>query len=246
MILLARSDWMNIRCRSVVILLFRTPVVYVSIVYNGITVEWSWGHEHRRDLDLLLYSKSRDLCLKIIDFYQTKSLALPQAVLDYLDSMAATDIVTKRIHVGGLTPSITPAHIQDRFKSFGTVLDVEELKADALGESAVFWRVTQLNLLGQPRPFTFFTIQTTRAQLVKCKLMFVEDAPTADRQVWISCLVQCGEDVSFVWQKLSPASIFGKLLGQQCWNELMVVWRRRGTQRKNLSMTDWERGRGEQ
>ena len=89
-------------------------------------------------MDLLLYSKSRDLCLKIIDFYQTKSLALPQAVLDYLDSMAATDIVTKRIHVGGLTPSITPAHIQDRFKSFGTVLDVEELKADALGESAVF------------------------------------------------------------------------------------------------------------
>jgi hypothetical protein len=50
--------------------------------------------------------------------------------------MAATDIVTKRIHVGGFTPSITPAHIQDRFKSFGTVLDVEELKADALGESA--------------------------------------------------------------------------------------------------------------
>jgi len=50
--------------------------------------------------------------------------------------MAATDIVTKRIHVGGLTPSITPAHIQDRFKSFGTVLNVEELKADALGESA--------------------------------------------------------------------------------------------------------------
>jgi hypothetical protein len=59
--------------------------------------------------------------------------------------MAATDIVTKRIHVGGLTPSITPAHIQDRFKSFGTVLDVEELKADALGESAVFECVPQLN-----------------------------------------------------------------------------------------------------
>ena len=60
--------------------------------------------------------------------------------------MAATDIVTKRIHVGGLTPSITPAHIQDRFKSFGTVLDVEELKADALGETAVVDSVLQLNV----------------------------------------------------------------------------------------------------
>jgi hypothetical protein len=58
--------------------------------------------------------------------------------------MAATDIVTKRIHVGGLTPSITPAHIEDRFKSFGTVLDVEELKADALGESAVLGLIQQL------------------------------------------------------------------------------------------------------
>lgn len=48
--------------------------------------------------------------------------------------MAAPDIVTKRIHVGGLTPSITPAHIKDRFKSFGNVLDVEDLKADALGK----------------------------------------------------------------------------------------------------------------
>jgi len=48
--------------------------------------------------------------------------------------MAATDLVTKRIHVGGLTSSITPAHIKDRFKSFGNVLDVEDLKADALGQ----------------------------------------------------------------------------------------------------------------
>jgi hypothetical protein len=48
--------------------------------------------------------------------------------------MPSPDIVTKRIHVGGLTPSITTAHIKDRFKSFGNVLDVEEMKADALGE----------------------------------------------------------------------------------------------------------------
>jgi hypothetical protein len=72
------------------------------------------------------------------EYYRFLSKPLSvQGILDlYRDSMAATDIVTKRIHVGGFTPSITPAHIQDRFKSFGTVLDVEELKADALGESA--------------------------------------------------------------------------------------------------------------
>lgn len=49
-------------------------------------------------------------------------------------TMASTDIVTKRIHVGGLTPNITTSHIKDRFKSFGNVLEVEELKADALGK----------------------------------------------------------------------------------------------------------------
>jgi hypothetical protein len=48
--------------------------------------------------------------------------------------MATADIVTKRIHVGGLTSSITPAHIKDRFKSFGNVLQVEEMSEDGLGE----------------------------------------------------------------------------------------------------------------
>lgn len=48
--------------------------------------------------------------------------------------MASADIITKRIHVGGLTPSITPAHIKDRFKSFGNVLQVEEMSEDGLGE----------------------------------------------------------------------------------------------------------------
>ncbi|WWD16369.1 hypothetical protein CI109_100795 [Kwoniella shandongensis] len=61
--------------------------------------------------------------------------------------------VTKRIHIGGLTPSITTAHIKDRFSSFGNVREVEEMKPDGLG---------------QPRPFTFFTIETTPVQLKKC------------------------------------------------------------------------------
>jgi hypothetical protein len=69
---------------------------------------------------------------EFIDFCHARREAL-YTYLHYTP-MAAPDIVTKRIHVGGLTPSITPAHIKDRFKSFGNVLDVEDLKADALGK----------------------------------------------------------------------------------------------------------------
>ncbi|WWC58359.1 uncharacterized protein I303_100899 [Kwoniella dejecticola CBS 10117] len=61
--------------------------------------------------------------------------------------------MTKRLHVGGLTPAITAQHIKERFSSFGTVTNVEELKPDAFG---------------QPRPFTFLTLETTPAQLKKC------------------------------------------------------------------------------
>lgn len=43
--------------------------------------------------------------------------------------------VSTRLHVGGLTPMITPAHIRDRFSSFGTVREVESLQLDALGQS---------------------------------------------------------------------------------------------------------------
>lgn len=55
-------------------------------------------------------------------------IAHPQAH----DDMSA-DAVTRRLHIGGLTPSITPDHLRDRFKSFGTVTDVEQLGLDALG-----------------------------------------------------------------------------------------------------------------
>jgi hypothetical protein len=47
------------------------------------------------------------------------------------------ELVTKRLHVAGLTPTITPAHIKDRFTSFGTVTDVEALEPDALGMSSL-------------------------------------------------------------------------------------------------------------
>jgi hypothetical protein len=44
------------------------------------------------------------------------------------------DPITKRVHVGGLIPSITAEHLRDRFRSFGTVTAVEEMGLNALGE----------------------------------------------------------------------------------------------------------------
>ncbi len=48
------------------------------------------------------------------------------------------DPITKRVHVGGLIPSITAEHLRDRFRSFGTVTAVEEMGLNALGELAGF------------------------------------------------------------------------------------------------------------
>lgn len=52
--------------------------------------------------------------------------------------MASAEIVTKRLHIGGLKPEITPVHLKDGFSIFGTVKDVEELQPDALGMSCVY------------------------------------------------------------------------------------------------------------
>lgn len=47
--------------------------------------------------------------------------------------MSSSESITKRLHVGGITPNITTTHLKDRFKSFGTVRTVDELAPDALG-----------------------------------------------------------------------------------------------------------------
>ncbi|EKD01730.1 hypothetical protein A1Q2_03967 [Trichosporon asahii var. asahii CBS 8904] len=61
--------------------------------------------------------------------------------------------VVKRLHISGLTPQITQDHLRDRFKSFGTVLDLE---------------VPGPNAFGEPRAFVYLNIETTPAQLRKC------------------------------------------------------------------------------
>jgi hypothetical protein len=47
----------------------------------------------------------------------------------------SSDIITKRLHVAGITPNITTSHLSDRFSIFGKVRDVEELQPNALGVS---------------------------------------------------------------------------------------------------------------
>lgn len=73
--------------------------------------------------------------------------------------MSETTVV-KRLHISGLTPQITQDHLRDRFKSFGTVLDLE---------------VPGPNAFGEPRAFVYLNIGTTPAQLRKCEWQSLED-----------------------------------------------------------------------
>jgi hypothetical protein len=88
--------------------------------------------------------------------------------------------VTQRLHVAGLTPSITAAHLRDRFAIFGKVGRVEEMAPDALGVSACLllllavarcgpnWSGCADHDAGNARHFTYLTISATPAQLKKC------------------------------------------------------------------------------
>ncbi|KAG2012187.1 hypothetical protein CC2G_012222 [Coprinopsis cinerea AmutBmut pab1-1] len=62
--------------------------------------------------------------------------------------------ITKRLHISGLTPSITADDIAKRLSTFGTVKAV-----DGFG---------LLDAVGQPRKFGYVTIETTAGKLAKC------------------------------------------------------------------------------
>ncbi|KZO92915.1 hypothetical protein CALVIDRAFT_567015 [Calocera viscosa TUFC12733] len=64
------------------------------------------------------------------------------------------EIITKRLHVAGLTPSITAQDLTARFSSFGSVLAV-----DGLG---------LLDGVGQPRRFAYVTLLATPTKLTRC------------------------------------------------------------------------------
>ncbi|KAG9318926.1 hypothetical protein JVU11DRAFT_1039 [Chiua virens] len=63
-------------------------------------------------------------------------------------------LLTKRLHVGGLTPSITPADLEHRLSSFGKVKTMDGFGArDALGD---------------PRKFGFVTMEIGAKEFTKC------------------------------------------------------------------------------
>ncbi|GJE93218.1 hypothetical protein PsYK624_093770 [Phanerochaete sordida] len=66
----------------------------------------------------------------------------------------AEELITKRLHVSGLTPAITPADLSQKLGSFGAVTALDGFGAH--------------DALGRPRPFGYITLQTTKAKLARC------------------------------------------------------------------------------
>ncbi|KAG8794019.1 hypothetical protein FRC12_000808 [Ceratobasidium sp. 428] len=63
-------------------------------------------------------------------------------------------MTTTRLHISGLTPSITQNDLKQRFSTFGEVKAV-----DGVGK---------LDGLGQPRKFAYVTLESTQAKLARC------------------------------------------------------------------------------
>ncbi|KAI0262370.1 hypothetical protein BC834DRAFT_845144 [Gloeopeniophorella convolvens] len=68
--------------------------------------------------------------------------------------MPDAELVTKRLHISGLTPAITADDLSRRLGTFGSVTAL-----DGLGK---------LDVLGQPRRFAYVTLQSTKPQLSRC------------------------------------------------------------------------------
>ncbi|BGP02211.1 hypothetical protein RTG_02402 [Rhodotorula toruloides ATCC 204091] len=72
----------------------------------------------------------------------------------------STAPVTKRVHVGGLAPSVSPKDLVQRFSSFGTVVGGEK-GVEGLGKTET----------GLHRSFAFFSLETTEAKFARCMSM---------------------------------------------------------------------------
>ncbi len=66
------------------------------------------------------------------------------------------EVVSKRLHISGLTSNISPRDLEGRFSSFGTVKAL-----DGLGER---------DGNGDLRPCVFITLEGSKAQVSKCTL----------------------------------------------------------------------------
>lgn len=63
-------------------------------------------------------------------------------------------IVRKRLHVAGLTPSVSASDLSQRLGTFGKVITV-----DGVG---------MLDGVGRPRPFAYVTIEAKASQITRC------------------------------------------------------------------------------
>ena len=66
-------------------------------------------------------------------------------------------IISKRLHISGLTTAISSHDLERRLATFGSLTAL-----DGFGK---------LDALGQPRKFAYVTLQTTKSQLSRCKLV---------------------------------------------------------------------------
>jgi len=69
--------------------------------------------------------------------------------------MDSESLITKRLHVSGLTPSLSPTDLSQRLSTFGAVKFL-----DGFG---------LLDGVGKPRKFGYVTIETTAPKLARCE-----------------------------------------------------------------------------
>ena len=72
--------------------------------------------------------------------------------------MSEPKLLMKRLHISGLTPSITPDGLERRLSSFG--------KVKAMGGFGA------RDALGDPRKFSFVTMEIGAKELIKCPFYF--------------------------------------------------------------------------
>jgi hypothetical protein len=76
--------------------------------------------------------------------------------------MAEPDLVTKRLHISGLTPAITADDLSRRLSAYGSIKAL-----DGFG---------LLDGVGRPRKFGYITMEGTKPQLQKCTSLAVSCA----------------------------------------------------------------------
>jgi hypothetical protein len=73
--------------------------------------------------------------------------------------MTETDLITKRLHVSGLTPAITADDLARRLGAYGSIKAL-----DGFG---------LLDGVGRPRKFGYITMEGTKPQIQKCAYVVV-------------------------------------------------------------------------